>query len=190
MNFTWMTSWKRRDYTEVRWHWISWFRFRYSCSEYLVISWRQVSNKQEAHRPRRIKYSTCCPVGGEVPSPSRYPPARSDEGVPKVGYPSPIGVPPSQVWRGYPRLGTPRPGLMGGTRGAVPSPPHRGTPARSNGGLPKVGYPRQGYPPLDLTGVPPIWLDLAGVPLPPRCEQAENITFPRTTYSVGNNIAF
>ena len=121
-----------------------------------------------------------------------YPSARSDQGVPEVGYPQPsptrgipkVGTPPSGgtplpgLMGGYPRWGyppargTPWPGLMGGTQGGVPPPP-----ARSDWGIPKVGYslaggiPRQGVPPPGPMGVPkvglPPRLDLAGVPLSP-----------------------
>ena len=112
---------------------------------------------QEAYRPRRIKYSICYPVRGEVPPPSLgYPPGQVWWGVPEVGYPcqgtppSPglmgvpeveyppsgypsiqvwWGVPPGQVWPGgYPRWGT--------------LPPLGYPPARSDG-----GYPRWGTPP-------------------------------------------
>ena len=81
---------------------------------------------------------------------------------------------------GYP---PPRPGPTGGTRGGVP--PVRVPPqARSDRrGVPEVGYPPPGQTWL---GYPPC-LDLARVP-PLRCEQTDNITFPRTTYAVGNDI--
>ena len=118
-------------------------------------------------------------------------------GIPTAAYqvllggvpPPPIGVPPC-------------PGLTGGTRGGVPPAGVAPWPGLMGGGLPEVAYPpwvtpHQGTPQPGLTeggyppvGVPPIrvppWLDLARVPPSPRCGQTENITFPRTTYAVGN----
>ena len=80
--------------------------------------------------------------------------------LPEVGYP-PIGVPPT----------------------------------RSNGGVPEVGYnaPCQGNPPAGVPP-PPLWIWL-GYPPPPGVDRrmdgwtdtCQNITFPRTTYAVGNN---
>ena len=115
------------------------------------------------------------------------------------------GVPPSQVWQGrgyprwgplagvpwsgltvgYPRWGTPRPGptveYMGwGT--PLPGVP----PARSKGGYPRWGTPWQGYPLLDLAGVPPLCVD--------RQNDGQTCvkTLPsrRTTYAVGNKAYF
>ena len=131
---------------------------------------------QETYWPWHIKYSICYPVwGGVTPigvplwpglmgrgvPPPRYPPARSDRGYSR--------------W-GTPLLGYPPPGLMGGSRGQVP--PSRVSPLSDLAVVaPHPHWTWQGYipPPSDLTGVPP------------RCEQTENITFPRTTYAVSKD---
>ena len=110
-------------------------------------------------------------------------------GIPTAAYqvllggvpPPPVGVPPGQVWQG-------------GTRGGVP-------PTWTWLGYPPPP-PGPGWdtlpPHLDLAGVPP-HLDLAGVPPPAgpgqgtpldvdrQTDACQNITFPRTTYAVGNN---
>ena len=92
--------------------------------------------------------------------PIRVPPAKSDRGVPEVGYLPSVRVPPTQVWWGYLRWGTPNgvppwPGLTGGTWGGVPPPgPGWGTPPAWTW----LGYPSC----LDLVGVPPhppVWTD-------------------------------
>ena len=129
----------------------------------------------------------------------------------EVGYP-PAGVlPPGQSNGGYPRWGTPQPGLMeGSTQGGVP--PGRGTPQSGLMGVPKVGTPSRGTPWPGLVGGTWGGYPLAGEPPPPpgpglgtppsgpgrgtpppRCGQTDgwtdtcqNITFPRTTYAVGN----
>ena len=153
---------------------------------------------QEAYRPRRIKYYSV----GYPPPPRQGTPPRAGltgGGYPRWGTPRPGlmgGVPKVR----YPPWGTPWPGLMGGTRGGVPPwpgltgvpevgyPPLPGypTPARSR----QDGYPRWGTPPPrpGLTPPGPGW------GTPPRCGQTDgwtdtcqNITFPRTTYAVGNN---
>ena len=93
------------------------------------------------------------------------------------------------------------------TQGGVP-PPSRGTswpgPMGAQGGVPpgrgiSLPGPQGGVPPSRAGAAPagPGWgtphLDLAEVPPPPRCGQrdgwedtCQNITFPRTTYPVGN----
>ena len=93
---------------------------------------------QEAHRPRRIKYSICCPVR-EVPLPGGVP-------LPGVGVPL-LGV---QSVEGTPAGGTPS--LLGGTPPQVPHHTWLGYPS-----CPRL----DGVPPprLDLTGVPPLWTD-------------------------------
>ena len=118
---------------------------------------------------------------GGVPPPAGGTPCQVWWGVPEVGYPPGRGT-PCQVW-------------WGGTRGGVPP------LARSEGGYlrweyppgwtwlgyqPPPGWTWLGYPP-PLAG--PGW----GTP-PPRCGQTDwwtdtcqNITFPRTSYAVGNN---
>ena len=121
----------------------------------------------------------------------------TNRGVSSTPYVSQSGVPPGQVWLGG-----------GGTRGGVP--PRRGTtPARSDRGgvtqggvppagyphgqvwqgVPEVGYPRQGYPWLDLAGVSPGW---TWPGYPPVTDgwmdgQTRVKTLPsrRTTYAVG-----
>ena len=139
-------------------------------------------------------YPGYLPIG--VPPPSGYP---SLVGYPPSGYPLPslmggyLGyphwVPPGHVQRGEPGAppcwGTP----WWGTPIGVP--PLSGYPlARSDRGYP--GYPPVRVPPnLDLAGVPP--QPGPGWGTPPRCEQTDgwtdacqNITFPRTTYAIGN----
>ena len=107
------------------------------------------------------------------------------------GYPSRSGP----MGGGYlscrtPSCGTPLARSDGGTRGEVPL--CQGTPARSDGGVPEVGFTpirvphgqvRQGgtwggVPPI---GAPPGWLDLAGVHPHTQVwtdKQSETITFP------------
>ena len=91
--------------------------------------------------------------------PLGYPPARSDRGGTQGGVP-PIGVPPSQVWLGVPKVEYPPPARSngGGTWGEVS--PQLGYPlARSDGGAPGGGYsppgpgsgtPLSGYPPSQV----------------------------------------
>ena len=65
---------------------------------------------------------------------------------------------------------------------------------------PEEGYPSSGYPPPGPGWGTLPWLDLAGVPPPPEVwkdrqmdgwtDTCQNITFPRTTYAVGNNTIF
>ena len=122
---------------------------------------------QEAYRPRRIKYSICCPVRGGVPPPRwGYPPtARSTGGGPEVGYP--------------PVRGTPWPGLMGGTRGGVPIVRGRPPPPLDLAGLaPPPGSTREGnvFSLFTPGGVPPgqVWWEgtphqtWLGYPPPPQ----------------------
>ena len=113
---------------------------------------------QEAYRPRRIKYSICYPRW--------IPPSR--------------GTPRPLLTGGYLRWGTPQQGY---TLTGVP-------PARSDRGLPKVGYPlSRSYPPPSR-GTPqpgPGWSTPLGVDRQNdrRTDTCQNITFPRTTYAVG-----
>ena len=116
-----------------------------------------------------------------VPPPSRgTTPARSDVG----GYLR-WSFPPARSDGGYPRWSTP--------------------PHRSDGGYPRWGTPQQGtpqkgthgqvwwgVPELDLAWVPPPppYGPGRGTPLPHRCEQTENITFPHYSDAVGKKWAF
>ena len=92
---------------------------------------------QEAHRPRHIKYSTCCPVPGGGGTPCRgwvFPP---------------WGVPNPALDRGtpiQPWMGGTHPWLGGGTLGYPLSGPGWGTPHS------------------ELVSVPPSRLDLAPCP--------------------------
>ena len=127
---------------------------------------------------------------------SGYPLARSDRGVPEVGYP-PVGVPPVRSNGGYlrygtPCQGTPWPALIGGylrwgtpllgypqarsnggTQGGVP--PVRVPPIRSKGGYLRwctpqpgaTGGPKVGYPPIGIHPSP--WLAGPGRGTPRRC---------------------
>ena len=102
---------------------------------------------------------------------------------------------------------TPQPGLVGrGTQGGVP--PIRVPPGqvRQDGGYPRWHTPLVRVTPQPSPTPPPRTgpgrgtphLDLAGVPRPPppgvdrqnhrRTDKCQNITFPRTTYAVGNNL--
>ena len=125
---------------------------------------------QEPYRPRRIKYSICCPVWGRggypIPaggSPSWVTPILTEPG----GYPIPAG--------GYPILGTPPPVLtwLGGTPSLPGEYPILGTPCPDLAGvypIPAGGTPFWvppiltwpggtgtwlGYPPPSQEGYPP-----------------------------------
>ena len=126
---------------------------------------------------------------------------------------TPVGVPPGQIRLGvpevgYPCQGTPWPGSTRGTQSGVP--PIRLPPARSDWGgiwggvplgqvwlggvVPKLGFPRQGYPPppsWTWLGYPPTWTWPGTLPLGVDRQndgQTRVKTLPsrRTTYAVGN----
>ena len=190
---------------------------------------------QEAYRPRRIKYSICCPVlgGGGTPSlpggippwvppipTGGYPPSWPGLGgypipageyptlgtphpdlargnpIPAGGEGTPYWVPPSWAGRGVPHLWYLHPDLaQGGTPSLPGGYPTLGTPiltwpppcpVRPGQGTPPPPPPIRpgqctphqtwlGYlPPVRPGwGTPPPHLDLAGVPAPPRCGQAD-----------------
>ena len=160
--------------------------------------------ERKRHTHRGVSSTPSVNRGG-VPPQQAYPPGQVWQGVPEVGYP------PGQVqWGGTqggvpPGQGYPQPGLMGETWGGVPSsgrgtpyPPSRGTP-QVQWGVPEVGYPPAGVPPSQVQwgyprwGTPPPW---HGYPAPQVwtnrrmdgwTDACQNITFPRTTYGVGNN---
>ena len=132
---------------------------------------------QEAYRPRRIKYYS---VG--YPPCRGTPLARSDRGYPRwgspqLGYPlvgvPPIRVPPSQVPPAQNWLRYPPPGPGWGT------PPHLDLAQVSPSPGPGWGTSR-----LDLARVSPLGVDRQNDGWTDTCQ---NITFPRTTYAVGNN---
>ena len=105
-----------------------------------VLNNKVLLRERKRHTDRGVSSTPSVTRGGVPPSPSGYPPARSNRGVPRWGTPPP----------GYPLARSDR----GNTRGGVP--PSRGTPlARSD-----QGGTQGGVPP------PPSWLDLAGVPPP------------------------
>ena len=119
---------------------------------------------QEAYRPRRIKYSICCPVLGGGGRGGCYP---ITVGYPSSSTPSLPGVTPPQV---PPIRGTFLSDLAGVTpplsdlAGVPPPPLHWTWPA-----YPPV-WTWPGYPPppwSDLARVPPSPLNLAGVPASP-----------------------
>ena len=100
---------------------------------------------QEAYRPQCIKYSICCPILGDTPSPDGGIPLQDVGTTPSLtGYPPPhwdlARVPPIWTWLGSPPIWT------------------------------WPGYPPVwtwlGYPHLYMTGVLSPRLDLAGVPSP------------------------
>ena len=123
------------------------------------------------------------------------------------GYPR-WGTPIRPGWGdtrgGVPSIGVAsQPGLTGGTQGEVPPTwTWLGYPQLDLAGVPPT-WIWLGYPPrLDLARVPPTWSWLGYPPspagpgqgTPPRCGQTDwwtdmcqNITFPGTTYAVGEN---
>ena len=108
--------------------------------------------------------------------------------LPKVGY-------PPRQW------GPPQPDPMGDTQGGIPPDRGRPPPWPDLIGVPEVRYPLAGVPPSQVWQGVPKWGTRGGVPpactwlgYPPSCGQTDrwtdtcqNITFPRTTYVVGNN---
>ena len=116
----------------------------------------------------------CYPLPGGTPS--------------LLGGGTPPWVPPSDLVEGYPI-----PARRYPTLGNPPIGPGWGNPPiRSGWGTSHQTW--LGYPPSVRPGWgTPLHLDLAGVPPPPVDRQigwtdtCQNITFPRTTYAVGNN---
>ena len=162
---------------------------------------------QEAHHPPHSKCSLCCSVQwGGGPRDGVSPP--QTWGTPRHG------VPP-QTWGTSPDMGTPRtwgtplpyPDLRWGTptpdMGWVTpptiiqtwpgSPPDLrwGTPTPDMGWVtPPHHHPDlAGVPPRPEMGYPPTSdLRWGNPPLPHKCEQTENITFPHPSDAGGNNI--
>ena len=155
-------------------NWAKWMKSMFnSISSYMAriptIRLKNSVNKKFLLRERkrhtdRCVSSTPSVSWSGVPPGRGYPPARSDRGVPKVGYPPHHHLPaggtsPATCDMGHP----PRPGPTGGH-------PRWGMP-----------LPAGGTPQLDLAGVPPPGVDR-------QTDTCQNITFPRATYAVGNNV--
>ena len=145
----------------------------YEMSQY-VIRWKPVLCEASFYKETRKSF---CVNARGIPTAAYQvllrwgtrPPARSDRGVPKVGYP-PVRVPPRPgLLGGYPRWGIPH-----WSTAPTGLPPCRGT-------SPGQGTPLVRVPPrLDLAGVPPPHLDLAWVPPPPGCGQTDGQTRVKT----------
>ena len=136
------------------------------CYEFPISNKKVLLRERKRHTDHDVSSTPSVTRGGVPPirvPPLGYPPARSDGGVP-------------------PCQGTPWPGPMGVGVPKVGYPPCRGTPQAGPGqGTPHFGYPPgwtwPRYPP------PKVWTDRRMDGWTDTCQK---ITFPRTTYAVGN----
>ena len=113
-------------------------KFHFGIQVFTLVSTKQFRNCSSEGRRK----SSCVNARGI--------PTAAYQVLPEVGYPPWARSDEGGTWGGVPpSRGTPQPGPMGGTQGGV-------TPlARSDGGVPKVGYPLAKTPLAGGTPHPP-----------------------------------